>query len=260
MKQNCRAQNPETCRHHGHFLFPSTSMNFAHHAEASEKVRFFLQPEETSAVSHYLSQGYTELNSYLHGASPYAAEKTKQCVAHIDSALRKYETLQPQEIITTFRATKTYVNFKSKEESEKWFLEHFPEQGTVTLAGFTSTTPNPNNLFDFLPQAHEDINSDGLFKGESSTEEEVESKLTQLFGPNQALSNLIFVIESKAGMPVSSYGHTYDEKEHEYLLPRNKQFIVKKVTPYKKILNPDPYSMRKTAHATIIQLKELVVK
>lgn len=255
-KQTCRAKNPETCRVHGTYLFPKSETNYAEHARESAKLKMFLNSKEQEALNNYLNQDYMEMNAYLHGAELNASEKTLNRIEHLDTALEKYASICRNEEITTYRATKCYQAFNNSEEAQQWFTQSFPVNGKVKLAGFTSTTPNPDALFDFLPQSNADLAPEiggWLFPTQKDWDDHLASR------PDEGLGNIIFIMKTHTGAPVAGYGQTFSEKEHEFLLARDKEFTVEEVIPYRKVVNPYRHQNmnRSSAHATIITLREL---
>lgn len=254
----CQAKNPATCRNHGVYVLPaSATLPYEKHKEASEKAQFFLTKSEVSKISQYLDRDYTTLNACLKGGVAASSEEQSR-IDVIDNALKR---LQPMvgagTPVLTFRATKAYRDFSSVEEAASWVKTTFPVGQKIVLPGFTSVTANPVALFDFLTWASEDEtpNIGSLPWQKPSLEEWYSYKGKQ---PNPGLGNLVFVIETRTGVPVSSYGQQFDEKEQEYLYPKDSSFRVKKVLPYRKIPHPDPSSGwgRKSAHASIVFLEE----
>lgn len=254
IQTNCHAKNPETCRYHGSYTLQILPMDPETHKTDSEKLMFFLDTKEKSALASYVDQDYTEINACLYGAfSP--DDETDQKIKAIDSALSKYRNLNTGEVRTTYRATKSYMDFSSKEDAKKWVEDNFPVGQEVTLPGFTSTTPNPCALFDFLPESVDELKPNiGSLPWQQPDMDSWEAHKTRK--KNHGLSNLIFVMKSKSGVPVSSYGQMFAVKEQEYLHPRDSTFTVEKVEHYRRVKNPDPYHRREAAYATIITLTE----
>jgi hypothetical protein len=256
MKRKCRAKNPSACRVHGEtgeYVFTSTSLDYNTHTRESEKLKLFLNKYEVAAVTDYLDQSYMEMNAHLHGADLTPSADTLERIKQLDSALKKYEEIAPAETVITYRATKCYQDFRSKEEAEEWVKQQFPVKGRVKLAGFTSTTPNPDALFDFLPESHADLQppiGTSMFPTQADWEEYLADE------PDRGLGNLVFVMKTRPGAPVSNYGQTFSEKEQEYLHPRDKEFVVEQVLPHRRISNPSKTARRSSAHATIVTLVE----
>jgi len=251
--KDCQAKNPEFCRYHGAYHFPAEKLSYVEHVRESEKLKMFLTIDERDAVQGYLEQEYMELNAHLHGAEINPSPETLKRIKDLDAALDKYEPLRPQNVITTYRATKCYQSFTDRTEAQKWIRENFPVKSKIKLAGFTSTTPNPSALFDFLPESHADLSptiGGPLFPTKKDWDEYLQEE------PDRGLGNLVFVLKTRAGVPVSGYGQAFSQKEQEYLFPRDKEFTVDSILPYRKILNPDDSSRRQSAHATVITLKE----
>jgi hypothetical protein len=251
--RRCQAANPATCWKHGEFVLPSSPQNVESHMRESEKLKMILSPQESEALSDYLNQGYSDINAYLHGADVDTSPETLERIKHLDNALKKYEQLASAEPVVTYRATKCYRKFRNRKEVTAWVKNQFPKESKVRLAGFTSTTLNPESLFDFLPESHADMTpmvGGPFFK----TQKDWDDFLSEQ--EDRGLGNLIFVMETRSGAPVSSYGQMYGSKELEYLHARDKEYVVKDVLPYRKVLNPNKADRRSTAHATIITLVE----
>lgn len=252
----CRANDPETCRVHGTFFFPKNKMSYTDHARESEKLKMFLNPNEQKALTDYLNQDFMEMNAYLHGAELTTSPQTLKRIEYLDTALKKYAGICKGQEITTYRATKCYQAFKNQEEAQQWFSQSFPVNGKVKLAGFTSTTPNPDALFDFLPESHADLTphiGSWLFPTQKDWDDYLASE------PDEGLGNIVFIMKTRTGAPVAGYGQTFDEKEHEFLIARDKEFTVEEVASYRKVVNPYRHQnmSRSSAHATIITLREV---
>ena len=252
----CQAANPATCWKHGDYILPAaTSIPVHSHKDASGKVKFFLTDTEQQAITGYLNQDYTQLNAALKGGEPLTSELSRQIETIHEALTRSQKIVSSQEPLLTFRATKTYCNFSSLQETHNWMKEHFKEGSTITLPGFTSVTANPAAIFDFLTVASEDEKPNvGMMPWQSSTAEEWYKKKES--SANPGLGNLVFVVEARTGVPVSGYGQFHSDKELEYLYPKDTKFKVKKVLPYRRIPHPDPEGFRKSAHASVVFLEE----
>lgn len=253
----CRAKDKSTCRVHGTFTFPEHSLDFAAHAQVSAQLSKILSDPEFEALSGYLKHDYTEINGHLHGTGgvPETHPAIKR-IPKMDKALKKLrKNVTPKERIL-YRATKAFQDFKSREEASEWVTKKFPVGSTVSMPGFTSTTPNPKALFDFLPESHADRD---VIEKELSPERKKKWEKFKSRNTDRGLGNIIFVVKGKTGIPVSEYGQTYAKKEQEYLYPRNTEFLVEDVLPYRKVVNPDEYDRgrRPHAHATVITLREV---
>ena len=254
----CQAKNPATCRFHGqHFTstinfengtFNSSSLNPSELNKKSKVFELILTNKEKAAIVEYLEQGYTNFNKELYNEQDtYYSSQIKL----VDSALAKYEQLNKGEKKIVYRATKMYdASFGSDEDLNEYLKTHYQPGDTITMKGFTSTTTNPEALFDFLTETYKDV-----AKRYKQTQEEYSSIWE---GKDSGLSNIVYEIETPSGAPVSSFGHTYGDKEQEYLLPRNKTFKIVEVIPQTKLNNPNPDArILAHRHATIIRVVEV---
>lgn len=262
----CRAKNPTVCPYHGTPLSVINldkndfevdydvvkKTNFSH----SKAFQFFLTDKELKAIEAYCEQDYAEINRSLHGDLQNINPSIENKVALIDSALKKYP--KPRTPRVVYRAGKPYKDnrvghyesFDSLEQAEEFYKTEFYVGKIVKFKGFTSTTEDPNCLVDFTTPG---------FDSHPPHSDMTREKYNMSFGTD-GMSNIIYEIVTHDGVPLSSFGHTYSEKEQEILLPRDSQYKVKAVHTNKimNFINRLPFQNKQDKRlVTIIQLEEI---
>jgi hypothetical protein len=256
-QRKCEAKDPSTCRVHGTFVFPTNTPDIQTTYIQSEKLKMLLSQEEETALVGYLNNDFMRINAQLNGQGPDMTSEELEQVETINKALKKYQQLNPGEEKITFRATQCYQDFATQSEMESWVAAHYPENGTVTLPGFVSTTASPEALFVVLPNSHADERL--LYADHPEELEDLNKFLAKV--PDEGLGNLVFVIKNKSGVPVSSLGHHHAAFEQEYLYPAGSQFVVEEVGAYRpfsvtSVSAEDGKTFDHKAHATVITLRE----
>ena len=263
--KECRAKIPAICRVHG-VNFVSTintkTGTFLHNPannpeqafKDSQNYRLLLNKKEQAALSAYANQDYTKIGEHVYGKQEH---EVSQLMQSMDSALKKHEKIAGSNDKVVYRATKLFnEKFTTPEEAASYVNDKFKVGEEITINGYMSTTANPEALFDFMPQSYEDLPpSTGMFGFKDRAHY---AELNQ--GYDAGLSNIVYEIETPSGAPLASFGHAHADKEQEYLLGRNKSFIVLEVIPNQLLINPNEqtHASIKKKHATVVRLKEVM--
>lgn len=262
----CRAKDATLCRVHGlgfpsgfnrvNGMFTFVRPSLAEHKLESEKFNFMLSEAERVAVKGYLDQDYSNLTPYLYSQENHSSHNFGEQVKLIDSALAKYETLQPEGSRVVYRAVKLVSEgaLSSTEQVADAVGGKYVVGETFTVEGYMSTTENPQALFDFLTQSYYDIPKRD--KPRMYSIDSLEEFLNM--SGDESLRNVVYEISTPSGAPVSSFGQTYADKEQEFLLGRGKTFKVVEVIPYSKLVNPVQSHVLNSAHATVVRLVEVL--
>ncbi len=268
-KDRCRAKNPATCPHHGStfstidfskgvFEADYSSIkktNLSH----SKTFQFFLDSEELKAIESYCEQDYLQINRFLYGNQEYANLLIKNKIKLLDRALKKYP--KPETPRVVYRAGKPYnankpghyEKFDTLEQAEDFYRREYFVGKIIEFKGFTSTTEDPNCLVDFTAPGFDSHPPQG-------TNSEMTREQYNMSLGTDGTSNIIYEIVTRDGVPLSSFSHTYSEKEQEILLPRNARYKVKAVHANKlmNFINRLPFGDKNDKRlVTIIQLEEL---
>lgn len=254
-RNRCEAKDPANCKFHRPKLFPLPAPSSAEeHFNESKKFEFVVNANQKEALEGYLDNDYMDMTPVLYGASDYKKDKFLKQADLIQEAIETYEAVSDKKPKTVYRATRLKAghSFNSPEEMKDFVEKNFKPGSVITTAGFTSTTVRPEVLFDFLPDGHNDYVINNPKKEMSS------KRYHELMGSDESLNNLVYEISTPSGVAVSSFGHSHATREQEYLLGRNKRFVIKEVLPISRLDNPAERPFRKHAHATIIKLEEIV--
>lgn len=263
--KGCQSNNPATCRYHG---IPESKIDFekgifnidfettaANNLVESQRFEFFLNSEELETVKQYCDQDYTQINTYLHNADNTVPSEFKAKIKILDEALSKVPPLSEPRLV--YRAGKPYVEgeleykqFDTLEEADEFYRNHFDKGKIITFKGFTSTTEDPNCLVDFTSSGYDSHPpKQGLIREEYN----------RIIG-REGTSNIIYEINTRKGVALSSFGQTYAKKEQEILLPRDTQYKVVAVHTNKILtfINRLPYEDRPVKRlVTVVQLEEV---